>query len=451
MAQVLQQIYQLANSSGGTALRYLIECIALGVIFRRCGAVPIKAFIPGLRFYETGRIADREDDGRIGMLLEIALYVTIAILWIGLQFGLLKEEDPTYTAIAILMMVLAVIYYVYSIRVDLGLCRMFGRSRMWIVLWTIMPALTAVIWALDKNCRPQQCLDGSRDATPLTEQDLPPLEHGLTVNIKERTVIESFKRKYLLRDIHLDIEPGNMVLLLGGSGAGKTTFVNAVTGYEKAEASITLDKEDVYRSFERMKYQVGLVPQQDLVRGADTIEMTLRDSARMRLPSTCSAKEREERIDRVLAEFGLTHARKHLISKLSGGQRKRLSIALEYIAEPTLFILDEPDSGLDGVIARDLMEQLHRISREGDGKIVMVITHTPDRVIDQFDKVIVLAKDANRVGRLAFYGSADEARSFFDKESMEDIVLTINSKEAGGEGRADEFISKYNAMMAANA
>ena len=114
---------------------------------------------------------------------------------------------------------------------------------------------------------------------------------------------------------------------------------------------------------------------------------------------------------------------------------------MEFISDPSLFILDEPDSGLDGVMARELMQQLRLIADRG--KIIIVITHTPDRVIDLFDDVIVLAKDSGRTGRLAFFGPIEEAREFFGKDSMEHIVMSVNREEEGGEGRADDFIAKY--------
>ena len=114
---------------------------------------------------------------------------------------------------------------------------------------------------------------------------------------------------------------------------------------------------------------------------------------------------------------------------------------MELISNPALFILDEPDSGLDGVMARELMQHLRKVA--DTGKIVIVITHTPDRVIEYFDDVIVLAKDSARTGRLAFYGSIQEARSFFGCERMEEIVKQVNREEEGGAGRADEFIAKY--------
>jgi ABC-type Mn/Zn transport systems, ATPase component len=124
---------------------------------------------------------------------------------------------------------------------------------------------------------------------------------------------------------------------------------------------------------------------------------TLLDAAKLRLPKTLSNEERKKKAMEALEFFGLAPVKEKLCDKLSGGQRKRLSIAMEYISNPELFILDEPDSGLDGVMARELMEGLRRIADQG--KIVIVITHSPDRVIDLFDDVIVLAKDSKAYGK----------------------------------------------------
>ena len=253
--------------------------------------------------------------------------------------------------------------------------------------------------------------------------------------------MEFFKKKYLLRDIHMYIQPGHMVLLLGGSGAGKTTFLNAVNGYEKAKAEVVLNGRNMYREYKEMQYDIGFVPQQDLMRGTDSVYRTLMDAASLRLPVSFSGEEREKRVEEVMEIFGLTPVRNNLVVKLSGGQRKRLSIAMEFIPNPSLFILDEPDSGLDGVMARELFQQLRQIADQG--KIIIVITHTPDRVIDLFDDVIVLAKDSNRTGRLAFFGPIPEARAFFGRERMEEIVKSVNRAEEGGDGLADTFIRKY--------
>ena len=202
-----------------------------------------------------------------------------------------------------------------------------------------------------------------------------------------------------------------------------------------------LNGRNMYRDYKDMKYDIGFVPQQDLMRGSDGVYRTLMDAAALRLPASFTKAQREARVEEVMDIFGLTPVKNNLVVKLSGGQRKRLSIAMEFLSNPSLFILDEPDSGLDGVMARELFEQLRQIADQG--KIIIVITHTPDRVIDLFDDVIVLAKDAKRTGRLAWFGPIEEARKFFGKEKMEEIVKSVNREEEGGEGRADEFIMKF--------
>ena len=271
--------------------------------------------------------------------------------------------------------------------------------------------------------------------------------NSLSVRIDERSVLTVTGKVKLLEDINLSIEPGNMVLILGGSGAGKSTFVNAVTGYEKADAVIKEGDIDYYRNYNQVKHRIGFVPQENLMRMEDTVGSTIRNAADMRLPRDMSSEEKQRRIAAVLETFGLTGFEKELVSKLSGGQKKRLSICVEFIAFPSLFILDEPDSGLDGIMATELMENLRLIACQG--KIVLVITHAPDRVAHLFDKVIVLAKNSQtRVGQLAFYGGIQEARDFFEVDTLENVVKCINAKNEGGDGRADEFIEKYRAYDA---
>ena len=264
---------------------------------------------------------------------------------------------------------------------------------------------------------------------------------GLSVVLRSKTVRDLTKKRCLLKDISLHIPNGSLVLLLGGSGSGKTTFVNAVIGYEKADASIHLNGRDVYKEYAQVKYRIGFVPQQNLIRGSDTVKNTIMDAAAMRMDADLPAEKRAEKVEEVMDLLGLTSGSDGLVSKKSGGRLRRISIAMELVADPELFVLDEPDSGLDGVIAREIFTKLRAIADEG--KIVVVITHTPDRVIDLFDKVIVLARDSGRVGRLAFYGSPDEARAFFGKDTMEGVVMSINGPEEGGEGRADELIARF--------
>lgn len=265
---------------------------------------------------------------------------------------------------------------------------------------------------------------------------------ALYISIVERSVWQRFKKLTLLKNINLTVNSGEMVLILGGSGAGKTTFMNAVMGYEKADGQIYHGNTDIYEDYDQMKYKIGFVPQQDLLRGGDTVYATLRNAADMKMLRSTSRADKTQRIEAVLEQLGLQREQGSLVSKLSGGQRKRLSIAVEYIADPKLFFLDEPDSGLDGIMARSLNEKLRAIA--DDGKIVMVITHSPDRVAHLYDKVIVLAKSsADNTGYLAYYGAIRDSLGFFETDSLEGIVKRINRPDEGGDGMSDHYIRKY--------
>lgn len=411
----------------------LFQIVGYWFIFRKCGVRSFWALVPGAREYHIGVCADKEQEGRILAVLGIVLRV--------FSYFRLDESDNGF--LMFLSLALAMSQLIYRIRILGGLCRVFGRPRRWIVPMLFFEGLTAMYWGLSGDFQPVnlQEKEEAGGKIKVSGVNLEASDEGLAVNIDERAVVDLFKKRYLLRDIHMTIPAGHMVLLLGGSGAGKTTYVNAVTGYEKAKATITLKEKDLYREYGKMKYDIGFVPQQDLMRGNDTVERTLSDAASLRLPADMPAGQKKERVEAALEQFGLGSVRGSLVEKLSGGQRKRLSIAMEFISNPSLFILDEPDSGLDGVVARSIFENLRSIADEG--KIVMVITHTPDRVIDLFDDVIVLAKDSNRTGRLAWYGSVEDAYRFFGKNSMEEILLAINQKDEGGEGRAEEYIGKY--------
>ncbi len=420
---------------------WLAQLIGMSLIFRKCGKKWWHAFIPFLNIYELSRIADREKTGRVMMVIDVLRNITISLL-------LYVPLDPDVTSeVAIILLlfvatiVLYIVYFVYSIRVFLGLTERFGRPKKWVIAWILAEAVTMLIWGISKKFQLLPDEEEKIEAAQESGIDAISTADNLSVNIRARTAKDFIYEKTLLKDIHLSIPKGHMVLLLGGSGAGKTTFLNAVTGYEKADADIEIGSSNVYRDYESMKYDIGFVPQLDLMRGNDTVYRTLADAAELRLPSSLSHEERKKRVDEVIGRFGLKSVQSNLVEKLSGGQRKRLSIAMEFISDPTLFILDEPDSGLDGVVARSLFESLRGIA--DSGKIVIVITHTPDRVIDLFDDVIVLAKDAERTGRLAYYGPVDEAYSFFGKEKIEQILLSINQKDEGGEGLADHFVEKY--------
>jgi len=407
-------------------------------IFRKSGLKPWYALIPCLQEIRLGEAAGMEREGRIAAMIRV---ISILLSEATLFFGAAGANSAEMLAFAGLF--LDLFKLVYLAKIYFALCDVYGQKKIWIVLWVPLDFIPACLWGWLKKYQPLwTAAEMKSDAASFfSGSKAAVLDQGLTVNLEERTVKEFLKKRYLLRDIHMYVQPGHMVLLLGGSGAGKTTFLNAVNGYEKARAEVVLNGRNMYREYKDMQYDIGFVPQQDLMRVSDSVYRTLMDAATLRLPSAFTREEKEKRVEEVMEIFGLAPVKNNLVGKLSGGQRKRLSIAMEFISNPTLFILDEPDSGLDGVMARELFLQLRQIADQG--KIIIVITHTPDRVIDLFDDVIVLAKDANRTGRLAWFGPISEARAFFGKEKMEEIVKSVNREEEGGEGRADEFIMKY--------
>ncbi len=436
---LLQTLQYMLTQFAWELLSAVMLTVGLYKLFPKCGMEKKYAFMPFYRMYKLAQCADMRTEGRVYTFFAVISEVLqiVYLLLFGQNFVLNRLNGT----IGILIIAIGFITFIYGLRIFLGLCRIFGLRKRWAVLMLIALWIPIIIWGWSGKIQVDEKVFRRVKPAALSGRTEPIAPEGLTVNIKSRNVGNFFTRKCLLRDIHMSIMPGRMVLLLGGSGSGKTTLVNAITGYEKANAKIYLRNENVYKNFARLKYEIGFAPQQELIRTNDTVYRTVADAAALRLPVNITKADREKRVDKVLEDMGLGPVQSNIVAKQSGGQKKRVSIAMEFVSDPFLFVLDEPDSGLDGILARELMERLHDISREG--RIVIVITHTPDRVLDLFDDVIVLAKDADRTGRLAYYGTVDEAKKFFGKDSMEGVIKTVNRIEEGGDGKADDMIEKF--------
>ena len=435
-----------------TLIFSVLYIVGLWGLFKKSGIDSRWALVPVARQYQLARCAGREPEGRVYCMVSLGSML-LSVLTILMNYTPTQAETVTGRdlLITILALSLTMVHVVYHIRVVMGLIEVYGVRKRWMWLWLISVSywIPALIWGFNPKYQPQWKVEDIRAelAKLASHGSATVMDEGLSVNLHDRTVTEFFQKKVLLRDIHMSIPQGHMVLLLGGSGAGKTTYLNAINGYEPAKAEVLLNGTNMYKHYKKMQYEVGFVPQSEMMRGKDTVYYTLLDAAKLRLPRDVSSADRKKRVEEVMEIFGLTPVKNNLVEKLSGGQKKRLSISMEFISNPSLFILDEPDSGLDGVMARELFVQLRKIA--DTGKIVIVITHTPDRVIDLFDDVIVLAKDSARTGRLAWYGSIEDARKFFDRERMEQIVKSVNRKEEGGDGLADEFVKKYAELQKA--
>jgi ABC-type multidrug transport system ATPase subunit len=227
----------------------------------------------------------------------------------------------------------------------------------------------------------------------------------------------------ILADVSLSLPPGSFTAIIGPSGAGKSTLLSALNGARPAtRGAVLLNGVDLYRSFDALKSTLGHVPQDDIVHRELTVGESLAYTARLRLPSDSTSHEREKRVADVLATLELSERRDIRILSLSGGQRKRVSIAAELLTEPNLLFLDEPTSGLDPGLEEALMLLLRELSYKG--KTVVLVTHTLDN-IHLCDAVALLVD-----GRLAFCGSADEAKAYFGIQHMVNLYARLKERPA---------------------
>jgi ABC-type multidrug transport system ATPase subunit len=223
----------------------------------------------------------------------------------------------------------------------------------------------------------------------------------------------------LLNQISLSIQPKELVAIVGGSGAGKSTLMNALSGFRPApQGSVLFNSEDYYQNLSVYRSTLGYVPQDDIIHRDLTVEQTLFYAAKLRLPRDLSAAEINQRIVEVLEDIEMSAFRASRISQLSGGQRKRVSIAVELLAKPRMFFLDEPLTGLDPGISKRMVSLLRRLSDRG--QTIVFITHATSSVLI-CDKLVVLG----RGGRLCFFGPPQEAMTFFEAQEFADIYAKL--------------------------
>ena len=221
-------------------------------------------------------------------------------------------------------------------------------------------------------------------------------------------------------DVSFSVNAGEFVAIIGGSGAGKSTLLGCLCGSSSiSEGGVTVDGEDLTSNYSSLKNLIGYVPQQDIVYDGLTLYKMLYYAAKLRMPDDSSEEEIRQRIDQALEYTELGERKDLLIRKLSGGQKKRASIAVELLSDPKLFFLDEPTSGLDPGTERNLMQTLKKMSQRG--KTVVLVTHTPLN-LSMCDKIVVMGAG----GQLCFCGSPEAALAFFGVADMVDVYDLVN-------------------------
>ncbi|GAA3999235.1 FHA domain-containing protein [Streptomyces plumbiresistens] len=229
----------------------------------------------------------------------------------------------------------------------------------------------------------------------------------VSLDVQDLTVAVDRGRKTLLDHVSFPVGEKCLLAVVGPSGAGKSTLLNALTGQRPADhGTVLYDGRDLYRDYAELRQRIGLVPQDDILHAQLTVRSALSYAAELRFPQDTAKAERRARVDEVIRELGLQERAGQPVHSLSGGQRKRVSVALELLTKPSLLFLDEPTSGLDPGMDRSVMHMLRGLA--DDGRTVIVVTHSV-LSLDVCDRLLVLAPG----GKIAYYGPPEDALLFF--------------------------------------
>ncbi|MGW2378022.1 MULTISPECIES: FHA domain-containing protein [Kitasatospora] len=259
----------------------------------------------------------------------------------------------------------------------------------------------------------------------------------LTVEVEHKGA-----KKVLLNDVSFGLPEKSLVAVIGPSGSGKSTLLRALTGYRPADrGEVLYDGRNLYKQFAELRSRIGLVPQSEILHRELTVRKGLKYAARLRFPGDTEAKEREARIDEVLYELRLDKRADNKITALSGGQQKRVSVALELLTKPSLIFLDEPTSGLDPGMDREVMQMLRGLA--DDGRTILVVTHSVAELA-LCDRLLVMAPG----GSVAYFGPPDEALHFFGYETWADVFQAFENypdHDWAGRYRGSVHYQQYSA------
>jgi len=244
--------------------------------------------------------------------------------------------------------------------------------------------------------------------------------------------------RVLLSDISFAARPGSLTAIIGPSGAGKSTLAKLVGGALTPTAGeVSFAGHDVHGEYESLRHNIGLVRQDDVVHHQLTLDHALRFAAELRLPDA-TKRERAAAVNRVLEELELTNHAHTRVDTLSGGQRKRASVAMELLTEPRLLILDEPTTGLDPALDRQVMTMLRRLADAG--RIVLVVTHCLT-YLDVCDQVVFLTPG----GKTAYFGPPDEIGAVMGTTNWADLFARV---AADPDAAHTEFLTRCRANPA---
>lgn len=253
----------------------------------------------------------------------------------------------------------------------------------------------------------------------------------LKVDIETKSRRNRLKPNITIQNIHLEFKEGTSTLIIGTSGAGKTTIIECILGSTRFKGQVQTDTT---------KSKIAYIAQHPALNKRETVFQGIYYAGRYDRPQVLP-KYIEQETERLIKMLGLSYVKNNYIDKISGGQLKRVAIAAELIRNADILIMDEPDSGLDPGVAYRLSEHIRDLTHK-EQKTTIVISHNVSNIA-HYDKILVLAKDKNKTGGVAFFGTPLDALSWFGVSNYQEIFLRINSKEEEGEGLGNFYILKY--------
>ena len=233
----------------------------------------------------------------------------------------------------------------------------------------------------------------------------------------------------LLDRVSLTARPGTLTGVIGPSGSGKSTLLRVLVGAsEPSTGTVTFDGRNLHAEYAALSTRIGMVPQDDVVHRGLTVTQALDVGARLRMPPGTTKADRRQVISRVLAELGMTAHADTRVDRLSGGQRKRVSVAMELLTEPSLLVLDEPTTGLDPALDRQVMTMLRQLADAG--RVIIVVTHSL-AFLDNCDQVLLLAPG----GKAAYCGPPDQLGAALGSTDWADVFTGISADPEGAQRR----------------
>ena len=309
---------------------------------------------------------------------------------------------------------------------------------------------------VDLGSRNGTFVNGKRvHSTPLTESDLISIGNATfrltgdelrefvdegSISLAARELTVKAGSKVLLDRVTFPIPERSFVGIIGPSGAGKSTLLGALTGMRPAGTGTVLyDNRDLYKNYAELRHRIGLVPQDSVLHTQLTARRALRYAAELRFPPDTRRAERGQRIDEVMSELSLTRHADTRADRLSGGQLKRVNVALELLTRPSLLFLDEPTSGLDPGLDKSVMEQMRDLAH--DGRTVIVVTHSVAN-LDTCDRLLVLVPG----GRIAYYGPPGDGLHYFGEPGWAEVFQSFEAhpdRDWAGEFNASPEYARY--------